>query len=157
MISTTIATDLYSYRGETPKPLPNRIRLSNGLSKTDVTTFTLEELSNDGYEGPYNLPPYDPDRYIPKWNSETKSWDMTNHPVWVGENYVPSIEEETVYLREKRNHFLSMCDWTRLDDNQLSLDKKEEWAVYRQALRDIFQSDDFNGRESSITWPTKPE
>jgi hypothetical protein len=157
MISTTIASDLYSLNGGTPVSLPNRIRLSNGLTKTDITTFTAEELTFAGFEGPFNLEEYNPEQYVPEWNSETKSWVMTDHPQWVADNYTPTVEEETAYIREKRNYILGQSDWTRLDDNGLSDDKKAEWATYRQTLRDIPQQSDFDGRETSVTWPTKPE
>ena len=157
MISTTIASDLYSLSGGTPVSLPNRIRLSNGLTKTDITTFTAEELTFAGFEGPFNLSEYNPDQYIPEWNSETKSWTMTTHPQWAADNYTPTVEEETAYIREKRNYILGQSDWTRLDDNGLSSSKKTSWETYRQTLRDIPQQSDFDGRETSVTWPTKPE
>lgn len=38
---------LYSLNGEYPRPLPNRIRLSSGETRT--TTFTAEEIANAGY------------------------------------------------------------------------------------------------------------
>lgn len=40
---------LYSYKGQYPKPLPNRIILSNGNTRTDNTTFTEEEIKDAGY------------------------------------------------------------------------------------------------------------
>lgn len=40
---------MYSLRGDTPKPLPNRIRLSDGSTRTDNTTFTVEEIADAGY------------------------------------------------------------------------------------------------------------
>ena len=40
-------------------------------------------------------------------------------------------------LRDQRNTLLNESDWTRLDDNGLSSDKKTEWSTYRQALRDL--------------------
>lgn len=157
MISATITTDLYSLNGATPGILPNRIRLADGSTKTDVTTFTAEEVAAAGYEGPFNISSYNPDETIPVWNADTKSWDMTVHPEHAAATYVPSLEEETAYVREKRNYILGMSDWTRLDDNGLSADKKAEWETYRQALRDIPQDAGFTGREASVTWPTKPE
>lgn len=39
----------------------------------------------------------------------------------------------------KRNRKLLASDWTQLPDCPLSDSKKQEWAVYRQALRDIPQ------------------
>ena len=40
---------LYSFKGQFPQVLPNRIILSNGLSRTDKTTFTPEEILDAGY------------------------------------------------------------------------------------------------------------
>ena len=40
-----------------------------------------------------------------------------------------------------------------MDDNQLSSDKKAEWATYRQTLRDLPAN---TADPSNPTWPTKP-
>ena len=56
-------------------------------------------------------------------------------------------------LRESRDLFLNQSDWTRMDDNQLSSDKKAEWATYRQTLRDLPAN---TADPSNPTWPTKP-
>jgi hypothetical protein len=40
---------LYSLNGAYPKPLPKRIVLSNGTTRTDPTTFTPEEIADAGY------------------------------------------------------------------------------------------------------------
>ena len=40
-------------------------------------------------------------------------------------------------FRSKRNSLLSICDWTQSPDFPLSDAKKEEWRIYRQALRDL--------------------
>lgn len=40
---------LYSHMGEYPTPIPHRIILSNGESRTDPTTFTDEEIADAGY------------------------------------------------------------------------------------------------------------
>lgn len=56
-------------------------------------------------------------------------------------------------IRRQRYEYLSECDWTQLTDSPLSEQKKSEWSIYRQELRDITsQPDPFN-----IVWPTKPE
>jgi hypothetical protein len=66
--------------------------------------------------------------------------DLRNNTQW---NQVKTI----------RNQYLSESDWTQLIDSPLTEEKKQEWKVYRQALRDItLQTDPFN-----IVWPTKPE
>jgi hypothetical protein len=40
---------LYSHNGAYPAPLPNRIILSDGRSRTDPSTFTKEEIDDAGY------------------------------------------------------------------------------------------------------------
>ena len=51
---------LYSLNGALPAPLPARVRLSNGLTRTAPSTYTGEEISEWGYTGPINKPAYDP-------------------------------------------------------------------------------------------------
>jgi len=55
--------------------------------------------------------------------------------------------------RQIRNDLLAMSDWTQLPDNALTAAKKAEWALYRQALRDL----DVNGDDpTGPDWPTQP-
>jgi hypothetical protein len=56
-------------------------------------------------------------------------------------------------LRSQRNNKLSACDWTQLPDSPLSTQEKEDWATYRQALRDL---PDNTSDPDSPTWPTEP-
>jgi len=51
---------LYSYRQQRPEPLPFRIRLSNGFTRTEPASFSAEEIADAGYVGPYTEPAYDP-------------------------------------------------------------------------------------------------
>ena len=53
-------------------------------------------------------------------------------------------------VRSMRNNELTATDWTQMPDSPLTTAKKAEWAVYRQALRDITTQE--NPRE--IVWPT---
>lgn len=63
------------------------------------------------------------------------------------------IQQEWGNVRGLRFVFLMQSDWTQIADSPLSDEKKAEWAVYRQALRDITtQPDPFN-----ITWPEHPK
>jgi len=50
---------LYSFRNQRPAPLPFRIRLSNGFTRTEPASFTAEEIADAGYIGPYTEPAYD--------------------------------------------------------------------------------------------------
>jgi hypothetical protein len=55
-------------------------------------------------------------------------------------------------IRGQRNNLLSGSDFTQLADAPVTPEKRAEWVVYRQALRDItLQSDPFG-----IVWPTDP-
>jgi hypothetical protein len=68
------------------------------------------------------------------------------------EEVAARTEQEWGEVRSKRNFLLVRSDWTQLEDTPLTATKKQEWASYRQALRDIpTQSDPFN-----IVWPISP-
>ena len=55
-------------------------------------------------------------------------------------------------IRTDRTRRLADTDWTQLDDTPLANTAKQQWASYRQALRDITtQPDPFN-----IEWPANP-
>lgn len=41
------------------------------------------------------------------------------------------------FFRDIRNMKLNQCDWTQLPDSPLTEEKKQEWEVYRQQLRDL--------------------
>jgi hypothetical protein len=51
---------LYSLHNQRPAPLPFRITLPTGFTRTDPSTFTAEEIAAAGFTGPYTEPPYDP-------------------------------------------------------------------------------------------------
>lgn len=63
------------------------------------------------------------------------------------------INQKWINIRSQRSIYLKESDWTQLADVALSDEKKEEWKVYRQSLRDItnFETPD------NVIWPTKPE
>jgi hypothetical protein len=62
--------------------------------------------------------------------------------------------EEDFYneLRVKRNELLADTDWTMLLDVPISKEKRQEYAVYRQQLRDL----PLKATPDNLTWPTKP-
>lgn len=65
--------------------------------------------------------------------------------------------EVIALLRLKRNNSLSKSDWTQFQDSPLSDSKKAEWAIYRQALRDITETYTDAISIDDIIWPTKPQ
>jgi hypothetical protein len=58
---------LYSFNNDRPAPLPFRIRMPDGFTRTDPSTFTEDEISAAGFTGPYVEPPYDPATQYLDW------------------------------------------------------------------------------------------
>lgn len=54
----------------------------------------------------------------------------------------------------KRNTLLTESDWTQIPNNPLTTEKQQQWAVYRQQLRDITSQ---SGYPFNVVWPTQPE
>ena len=57
-------------------------------------------------------------------------------------------------LRMQRNSLLAATDWTQLPNSPLSTEKKTEYEVYRQALRDMMVG--LENAEDAL-FPDKPE
>lgn len=140
--------ELYSYNGIEPTFLPHRITLSDGTSRTDNTTFTAEEIENAGFTGPYEIPEYNHTTQKLIWNSETLSYSIEDLP-----SQEPTEEDLWFEMRRKRNFLLFDSDWSILPDSPLSDEKKEEWKLYRESLRNLPQNiTDI----LSFTWPISP-
>ena len=56
-------------------------------------------------------------------------------------------------VRQTRDTKLSESDWTQLTDTQLSESVAAEWTTYRQALRDLPNTDGF---PHEVAWPDQP-
>lgn len=141
---------LYSKNGLYPTTLPFRITLSNGLTRTNPSTFTPEELADAGY-----IAVDDPPRVL---SHQILIWTGTD---WlVRDKTELELAEERARkwyeIRAHRDRLLSEIDWRVLRyhsqvrlgitpvDNLTSLDE------YAQALRDVtLQSD-----PDDIVWPT---
>ena len=57
-----------------------------------------------------------------------------------------------IQFRNRRNGYLADSDWTQASDSPLTDAKKQEWATYRQQLRDMPTTAD----PTNPTWPSKP-
>ena len=90
------------------------------------------------------------------WPSDIENYTVTN-----GELTRKSEEDISAYqlsrnlenLRAYRDVNLSASDWTQSPDSPLTDAKKQEWATYRQALRDLPAN---TTDPANPTWPTKP-
>tara|TARA_E500000318_G_C3527550_1_gene199041 strand:- start:799 stop:1041 length:243 start_codon:yes stop_codon:yes gene_type:complete len=61
------------------------------------------------------------------------------------------------YLRDRRNDKLFESDWTQMPDCPLSESKKQEWAEYRQLLRDLPGAYTNDDSIEDIIFPDKPD
>ena len=78
-----------------------------------------------------------------------QAWTVTDR---TAEEIAQIEADQWANVRSERNAKLAACDWTQLPDAPLSNIEMQQWATYRQALRDITtQTDPFN-----ITWPQEP-
>jgi hypothetical protein len=139
-----IMTNLYSHNQAWPQELPFRINTPEGTTRTDPTTFSVEELTAWGYTGPFTAPQYDKHTEVLEWTGNT----FNVRPMTTEERQLV-VDDQWVVIRNQRNYLLFESDWTQLSDSPTD---KTAWATYRQALRDITQqSDPFN-----LIWPQKP-
>ena len=67
--------------------------------------------------------------------------DDVNYKVIDGElvysPVLPTVEDTQKKIRKERNIRLSQSDWTQMPDAPLSSEQKQQWATYRQQLRDL--------------------
>lgn len=57
-------------------------------------------------------------------------------------------------VKNLRFHYLITCDWTQLPNAPITDEKKQQWEIYRQALRDITTQENYPW---NITWPDTPQ
>lgn len=144
----------YSYKNQEPiEKLPHRIRLSNGLTRTDASTFTEDEILDAGYVFVEYAKPT-PSRYQKvQWNGHT--WelvDMTDAEKTI------KMAAQWKEVRTTRDNLIANVEWrisryssqTRL--GIIPTDDINTIDEYINNLRDITkQEDPFN-----IVWPQNP-
>lgn len=64
-----------------------------------------------------------------------------------------ALQKAEVKMRSMRDNLLTFSDWTQSPDSPLTDTKKQEWATYRQALRDLPAN---TTDPANPTWPTQP-
>ena len=73
------------------------------------------------------------------WNNKVNAWIDPR-----------SKDEKMAAIRKERNALLLACDWTQLEDADLTPAKKLEWKEYRRKLKDITKL-------SPVVWPQAPK
>lgn len=81
------------------------------------------------------------------WSNDTFTWQ---DPRDAQQKY----NDASAVVILQRNNYLYESDWTQIPNNPLTTEKQQEWAVYRQQLRDITTQ---SGYPFNVVWPTKPE
>lgn len=74
-------------------------------------------------------------------------------------NFLDFIENPQTFVRSRRNALLNTSDWTQMPDSPLSEDKKNEWKIYRQQLRDLPEkiTDFILYIHDTTLWPDPPQ
>jgi hypothetical protein len=68
--------------------------------------------------------------------------------------WVQNSDAQKQTVITKRNALLYSSDWTQLANGPLTPEIQQEWALYRQQLRDIT---DQSGYPFNVAWPTPPQ
>ena len=108
--------------------------LSNGTTNASIEDFILED-GQSIIEGIYEV-------------SEYKIIDAS--PIEQSIDFWETI-------RLQRNELLNQSDWTQLNDSPLSDSKKQEWATYRQSLRDLPSNNQSVNNIADVIFPSMPE
>ena len=80
--------------------------------------------------------------------------DLTDEEIADREARAEAADLDMNMVRSQRNGMLGAADWTQMGDAALGDHPAEEWATYRQSLRDLPQT---YSRVSEVVWPTPPE
>lgn len=141
---------MYSYNNNFPvEDLPHSIRLANGMTKTDSSTFTTEEIEYAGYRY-VDLPPqFDHVRQRVTWcvgESGIADWKVVDIPV----------EEKWQEVRDMRRVLMDQFEW-RINrykrEQELGIPFSDIGIIhmyaYMQALADITEQPD----PFAIQWP----
>ena len=63
--------------------------------------------------------------------------ELTAEEIQALEDRHAAADLDFTFTRTHRNSMLAACDWTQIGDAALGAHTAEEWATYRQDLRDL--------------------
>ena len=145
---------LYSYKGNFPKEIPFRIKLPDGSTRTDPTTFTDEIITDAGYIAVSDKPVINEDLQTVHWSFQDINWiieDKTEEQIALETQSKITVQWSVV--RQQRDEYLKSTDILILRDFESGNAANVDVVAYRQALRDLpqTQTNPFN-----IIWPINP-
>lgn len=114
-------------------------------------TTNLQELTEVAFSN--ERPPLDQFGYELKAVKQNDGSWKTEYVV-VQDSEIFVMERTALFKKQAidtRNKLLESSDWTQLPDAPSA--KKQEWAIYRQALRDLPTAEGF---PFDFEWPTRP-
>jgi hypothetical protein len=136
---------LYSYNGGYPQVLPNRIRLSNGFTRTDRTSYTPEEIADAGYIQVADQP----------------SVTYPNRLFWNGTDWIirepneVEIENQWSSIKKECQRLLTETDYKVIKSYELGIPLSQSWIDYRQSIRDIYNNVN-NIDPWNVVWAAAP-
>jgi len=142
---------LYSYKGQYPTSLPERIRLSDGSTRTDSSTFTEEELTDAGYVAAGESPAYDNTTQKVIWNGT--AWEVVELTT---EEINAIVQQQWAEVRESRDAKIKEVEWRvmrNLSETRQGIDTTDnitDLDTYIQALRDITST---TTNPLEVSWP----
>ena len=104
---------LYSLNGAYPSPLPFRIRLSDGSTRTEPSSFTLDEITDAGFIEVPNEPSITSNQVL-SWDSQNIQWIVRDKTEQELENQLNNAKQNRlVYITESRDSELRQltCQW----------------------------------------------
>ena len=83
------------------------------------------------------------------------------NPVTMGTfSYPTAMDMKLDYLKSVRQSQLDKSDKYMLSDFPITEEKREEWKVYRQAIRDLPENKNLEDLDpmdpNGVNWPTEP-
>lgn len=138
-------TSLQNYASESPE---------DGATSGSNTVRHITDGHMTGMNGP--------DHFAQRFIWKDSAWfdcgaSPTDYYLFTDGAWAINTTFVTQTVRERRNSFLQITDWTQVADSPLTDAKKAEWVTYRQTLRDIMANlpadlDD----PDDVVWPTAP-
>ena len=149
---------LYSINGKYPiDTLPHRIRLSDGSTRTDSSTFTADELSSAGITTVSYPPEYNADTHKLTWNNNDVEWEVI---ALTQEEIDDLISIAWQGVRDERDERIKEVEWRvfRYQSEERAgitthTDSISDLDDYMKKLRDIPQT---YSNVGDIIWPTAP-
>jgi len=146
---------IFSLRRDNPNvSFPRGIPPQEILSQYDVYPAFEEEEPD--------ISTYNPATHKPKLEDAATLVDGR----WTYKYYIAELSDQEKVLaynnydwnnRIHREDWLIKSDWTQIPDSSISPEKREEYRIWRQALRDITNNEKWPFLIDIEDWPTPPE